>query len=77
VRETGNKDMLEAYLVKYPNGQFSDLANIMIANLLKPGPHLRSIERCILEIARLATTHTKNPSGPVARDRNTSPSRPH
>jgi len=34
VRETGNADIFEAYLAKYPNGQFSDLANIMIASFL-------------------------------------------
>lgn len=33
VRDTGNPEMIEAYLAKYPQGQFSDLANIMLGEL--------------------------------------------
>ncbi|MGO7208741.1 adenylate/guanylate cyclase domain-containing protein, partial [Rhizobium ruizarguesonis] len=32
VRDTDNPEMIEAYLAKYPHGQFSDLANILLAD---------------------------------------------
>jgi hypothetical protein len=31
VKDSGNKDMIEAYLRKYPHGEFRELADIMLA----------------------------------------------
>ncbi|CAN7715744.1 hypothetical protein LJR098_003402 [Rhizobium sp. LjRoot98] len=33
VRDTANSEMIEAYLAKYPQGQFNGLANIMLNQL--------------------------------------------